>query len=96
MEVERVGCQHSGCGCRANAEDGQHQNGRCDADDPKRSTPPTGVAQEHIARRWLTRLRTQPPFQAPLRLEVLDPICDAPGLGRSKPGAFVPFEQALK
>ena len=96
MEVERVGRQHAGGGGSPDAKDGQHQNGACDADDPESPTSPTGVAQPHGC--WCRPAwpRMQPPFQALLRLEVLDPIGDPSGLGRAKPGAFVPFEQALQ
>src|SRR5207248_3532054 len=89
VEVVDIGREHRWRGCRADAEDRQHEDGGRYADEAKRA------ARATTARVPCGRLRTEPSVQTlPLR-QVLDAIGDSARLRRAKPATLLPFEQAL-
>src|SRR5260370_31971166 len=95
MEVVGVGRIHGGCGRGSDAEDGQHEDGRRDADEPKRTTGPTAAPETRLARVRRAQPGMQPPTQTLLLRQMLDAIGDPPGLWRAKPATLLAFEQAL-
>src|SRR5260370_20648963 len=95
MEVVGVGRLHGGCGRGADAEDGEHEDGRRDADEPKRTTGSRAAPETRLARVQRAKPGMQPPTQTLLLRQMLDAIGDPPSLWRAKPATLLAFEQAL-